>query len=67
MKTYSRSADDKVFGGVCGGLARTFGIDAVYIRGAALFFMVIGVGIPFIVVAYLLALFAYPQLPDSEA
>ena len=66
MQTYTRSATNKVFGGVCGGLARTFDVDAVYIRGAALFFMVIGVGIPFIVVAYLVALGVYPQVADEE-
>ena len=54
-----RSTDDKVLGGVCGGIARYLGVDAVLIRllFAALTIMGFGAG----VVAYLVAWIVIPK------
>ncbi|GAB3699991.1 PspC domain-containing protein [Mariniluteicoccus flavus] len=51
-KKLTRSTSDKMLGGVCGGAARYFGVDATLVRlGVAALVLFTGVGI----VAYLLA------------
>ena len=54
-----RSPDDKVFGGVCGGLGEYFGIDPVWFRVAfvALVFAGAGGGL----ILYLIAMIAIPE------
>ncbi len=49
-----RSADDRVLGGVCGGLATTLGVDAVLLRVAAVVLGATGPGVPLYVLAWIL-------------
>lgn len=60
-----RSPDDKVFGGVCGGLGEYFGIDPVWFRVAfvALVFAGAGGGL----ILYLIAMIAIPEREQGEA
>jgi phage shock protein PspC (stress-responsive transcriptional regulator) len=53
-----RSRDDRVLGGVCGGLARYFGIDPLIVRIAAVALIFVG---GFAIVAYIAALFLVPE------
>ncbi len=59
-----RSPDDKVIGGVCGGLGEYFGIDPVWFRVAfvALAFAGAGGG----VILYLIAMIAIPERKEGE-
>ena len=60
-----RSRDDKVFGGVCGGLGEYFGIDPVWFRVAfvALVFAGAGGGL----VLYIIAMIAIPEREEGES
>jgi len=70
MKTSSRitrSRTDRLVSGVCGGLARYFGLDSVIVRGV---FVVIGLipGLPGIVaIAYLAAIVLLPEESETGA
>lgn len=59
-----RSPDDKVFGGVCGGLGEYFGIDPLWFRIAfvALVFAGAGGGL----ILYLIAMIAIPEREEGE-
>jgi phage shock protein PspC (stress-responsive transcriptional regulator) len=59
-----RSPDDKVFGGVCGGLGEYFGIDPVWFRVAfvALVFAGAGGGL----ILYIIAMIAIPEREPGE-
>lgn len=59
-----RSPDDKVFGGVCGGLGEYFGIDPVWFRVAfvAMVFAGAGGGL----VLYVIAMIAIPEREEGE-
>lgn len=59
-----RSPDDKVFGGVCGGLGEYFGIDPVWFRVAfvALVFAGAGGGL----ILYIIAMIAIPEREEGE-
>ena len=54
-----RSTDDKVLGGVCGGIARYLGVDAVLIRLLAVVLAIVGGGAGLI--AYLIAWIVIPK------
>jgi len=54
-----RSTDDKVLGGVCGGIARYLGVDAVVIRLLAVVLAIVGGGAGLI--AYLIAWIVIPK------
>jgi phage shock protein C len=54
-----RSTDDKVLGGVCGGIARYLGVDAVLIRLLAVVLTILGGGAGLI--AYLIAWIVIPK------
>jgi phage shock protein C len=54
-----RSTDDKVLGGVCGGIARYLGVDAVLIRLLAVVLTIAGGGAGLI--AYLVAWIVIPK------
>jgi len=54
-----RSTDDKVLGGVCGGIARYLGVDAVVIRLLAVVLAIVGGGAGLI--AYLIAWVVIPK------
>lgn len=57
MKTLTRSQDDRMIGGVCGGLARSLGIDSTLVRLAFVFITLTGgAG----VLIYLILLFVMP-------
>ena len=49
----TRSATDRVIGGVCGGLARALGVDAVLLRIAAVVLAISGPGVPIYLIAWL--------------
>ena len=53
-----RSRDDRVLGGVCGGLARYFNVDPLIIRIAAVALVFVG---GFAIVAYIAALLLVPE------
>ncbi|HDR53423.1 MAG TPA: PspC domain-containing protein [archaeon] len=62
-KKLYRSGKDKIFGGVCGGLAEYLGVDATLIRviwAATMFLWGIGAGV------YLLAWILIPRNPEHE-
>lgn len=52
-KRLLRTPDDKMVAGICGGLARYFGIDPTLVRVALVIALV--VGFPAAVIAYLVA------------
>ncbi|MET3962711.1 phage shock protein C [Marmoricola sp. OAE513] len=52
-KRLTRATDDKMVAGVCGGLARYFGVDPTLVRVALVIALV--VGFPATVIAYLVA------------
>jgi phage shock protein C len=54
-----RSTDDRVVGGVCGGIAAWSGIDVAVVRIVTVLFMLMGHGLVLYAVAWLL-------LPDGE-
>src|SRR5215471_5524003 len=54
-----RSTDDKVLGGVCGGIARYLGVDVVLIRLLAVVLAIVGGGAG--VIAYLVAWIVIPK------
>ena len=54
-----RSTDDKVLGGVCGGIARYLGVDTVVIRLLAVVLAIVGGGAGLI--AYLIAWIVIPK------
>ena len=54
-----RSTDDKVLGGVCGGIARYLGVDAVLIRLLAVVLAIVSGGTGLI--AYLVAWIVIPK------
>lgn len=55
----ARTRDDKMIGGVCGGLARYFGVDPTLVRVLAVLALVFG--FPAALVGYLLAWAIMPQ------
>lgn len=59
QKRLRRSPDDKVVGGVCGGLAEYFGLDPVWFRVAFVALVLAGAGSG--VVLYLIAWIAIPE------
>lgn len=58
-----RSRSNRVFAGVCGGLAEFFGLDATLIRLAFVLGIVFGFGS--LLVVYLVMLFIVPEEPLS--
>lgn len=61
MKRLYRSEQNRMFGGVCGGLAEYFGLDATLVRlGWVLFSCMGGAGL----IAYLIAIFVIPKQSD---
>lgn len=55
MKTLSKSQENKVIAGVCGGLGRYFGIDAALIRVGFVLAVVFSIGMPIVLYAILAA------------
>ena len=60
MKRLYRSEMNKMVGGVCGGLAEYFGIDATIVRLATAFLMLASFGT--VLLAYLIALIIIPKM-----
>src|SRR5262252_8928334 len=60
-----RSTDDKVLGGVCGGIARYLGVDVVLIRLLAVVLAIVGGGAG--VIAYLVAWIVIPKDQPAAA
>lgn len=60
VKKLYRSREDRVFGGVCGGLAEYFALDSTLIRLLFVFFAFAG-GPGFL--AYIIMLFVVPEKP----
>lgn len=59
-----RSRDDRVIAGVCGGLARQFGVDPTLARvTVAVLTLFTGVGVPLYAIAWLLM----PEVGESES
>jgi len=58
-----RTTDDKLIAGVCGGLARYFGLDPTVVRVAYVLLSILLVGFPGIVV-YIILFFVMP--PDTQ-
>ena len=58
-KRLLRTNDDKMVAGVCGGLARYFGVDPTLVRVAAVIALVLG--FPATVIAYVVAWAITPQ------
>jgi phage shock protein C len=55
----TKSEDQKMLFGVCGGLAEYFGLDATLVRLAFVFLTIIGVGSPIII--YIILAFVMPN------
>jgi phage shock protein C len=63
MKRLYRSANDRILGGVCGGIAEYFGVDPVVIRLLwVLFTLIYGTGI----LAYIIAWIIIPRNPKQK-
>jgi phage shock protein C len=59
-----RSRDDKIIAGVCGGIAKHFNIDPIWIRLATVFLCLInGIGI----ILYILAWILVPENPKEKS
>jgi phage shock protein C len=63
-KKLYRSKTDRVFAGICGGLAEYFGIDAVLLR-LAWILVVVFTGIFPGVLVYVIAIFVVPEQPTT--
>jgi len=62
-KKLYRSREDRIIGGVCGGIAEYFNIDPVLVRIIAVLTILInGIGI----IAYIIAWIIIPQEPDQK-
>jgi len=61
-KRLYRSRDDKVIGGVCGGIAERFGWDPLLVRLAALVTFIISAG-GGMVIGYIIAMIIIPKQP----
>jgi phage shock protein C len=59
----TRSKNDRMISGVCGGIARTFGLDAVVVRGVFVVLALVNIGITAIV--YVVAIFVLPEEQDA--
>lgn len=59
MKKLYKSGSDKIISGVCGGIAKYFGIDPVIVRIVWVAFAFIGAGI----IAYIVCMFIMPDEP----
>lgn len=55
----TKSEDQKMLFGVCGGLAEYFGLDATLVRLAFVFLTIIGVGSPILI--YIILAFVMPN------
>lgn len=64
-KRLFRSETDKVFFGICGGIAEYFDIDAVLIRLVWIVVTVLSGGFPGVLV-YLVAPFVIPRSPNAN-
>jgi phage shock protein C len=64
QKLLRRSRDDRIIAGVCGGLARYFGVDPVLVRVIAVLLAVFGGSG---VVLYLIAWVAIPEAAEGDA
>lgn len=63
-KKLYRSKKDQIIGGVCGGIAEYFGIDATLVRLAfVLFALIEGAGI----IAYIIAWIIVPERPEGQS
>ncbi len=62
-KKLCRSVTDKKIGGVCGGLAEYFGIDATILRIAWIVLIFLGGGG---ILLYLIMMLVMPQAPDVK-
>lgn len=65
-KRLYRSTDDRLIGGVCGGLAEYFGIDATLVRLVWVVLTLVTSLAPGVIV-YILALLLMPERPYAEA
>jgi len=61
-RSLNRSPDDKIFGGVCGGLAAWTGVHPIWVR--LLFLIALFASFGFFLLAYLLGVILIPQCPD---
>lgn len=66
MKRLYRSADNKVFAGVMGGLGEYFNVDPVLLRLGYILLVVFTAFIPGII-AYIVAVFVVPEKPTTQA
>jgi phage shock protein PspC (stress-responsive transcriptional regulator) len=63
MKRLYRSGNDRILGGVCGGIGEYFGLDPVLVRlGWIIFSIIFGAGI----LAYLIAWIIIPRNPAHQ-
>jgi len=63
VKKLYRSTDEKILGGVCGGIGNYFGIDPVLVRiGWVVLTFVYGMGL----LAYIIAWIIIPQEPERK-
>lgn len=66
MKRLYRSSDNKILGGIIGGLGEYFEVDPTVLRVLTLFFILITGFVPGFI-AYILALFIVPKKPPAVA
>lgn len=59
VRRLTRAADDRIVGGVCGGLARYFNVDATLVRVLTVVLVVVGFCTPLL--AYLIAWVLMPK------
>jgi phage shock protein C len=65
MKKLYRSRENKIFGGIIGGIGEYFDIDPTVLRLIFVFIILVSGIIPAII-AYIVALFIVPQKPEEK-
>lgn len=65
MKKLYRSRENKIFGGIIGGVGEYFDIDPTVLR-LVFVFIVLASGIIPAIIAYIVALFIVPQKPAEK-
>ena len=64
MKRLYKSRYDSKIDGVCGGVAKYFGIDSTLLRVIVIIGVLTGIGLPLVIIGYILAAVIMPREPE---
>ena len=65
-KKFFRSTDDRLFAGVCGGIARHFELEPMVIRIVVGVMLITGFAAPLIVIGYVVSIGQFDCISDEE-